>query len=205
MKVYRTFILCIGIMLLMVFSTAGCLTLTVDLQKNKYVPGFNADEFKEYQGMSIYMPSFENRADNTTIWYFYSQDKKKRYQSDNLERFFWNCFQDCFLHAGMFVYENVHPLKTSHEERLKEGLKEFRLQFSSLTDTEFRFIITMFDKGNIIFQRKFIIPMQPVDTKDRTELEGRIFKMVDKTFVTILKDARFRGAFFADHNEKKKL
>ncbi|HOO71271.1 MAG TPA: hypothetical protein PK926_05875 [Spirochaetota bacterium] len=178
---------------------AGCLSSNVKLRQDTYIPSFNAEEFSEYKGKSIYLPSFVNRAENTTVWYYYSLDKKRKYLMNNLEQFFWNCFQDAFLHVGIFVYESGYPGQgVSVEDRLKEGLKEFRLQFSSMTDTEYRFIVTLCDRGSIVFQRKFIIPMDLPEIEDNAALEQRAFKMIDKSIRTILKDPDFKEAFFTE-------
>jgi hypothetical protein len=176
---------------------AVCLTTTVTLKHNSYVPSFDPEEFRDYRGRSIYLPSFSNRADNTTVWYYYSLDKKRKYQMSNLEDFYWNCYRDAFIHAGVFVYEDYYGSQgVDLQEKLKQGLREFKLQLSSLTDTEYRFIVTLYDRGDIAFQRKFIIPMAQPETEDRALLEDRAFKMIDKSFRTVLKDPDFRAAFF---------
>jgi len=191
-----------AVVLAIVIIAAGCIATTVPLRKNNYVPCFDAGEFEEYRGTSIYMPAFENRADNTSIWHYYSLDKKRKYQSNNLEQLFWNCFQDAFLHVGVFVYEKIYPFHEKSRDAFYDGIKEFRLQFSSLTDTEFRFIVTLVCKGRIVFQRKFIIPMVFPETEDKALLEQRAFKMIDKTLRTILKDQNFRSAYFYQEGSK---
>ena len=186
-------------LILLLVITTGCLSSNIKLRQDSYIPSFNTEEFKEYKGKSIYLPSFVNRAENTTVWYYYSLDKKRKYLMNNLEQFFWNCYQDAFLHVGIFVYESGYPGQgVSVEDKLKEGLKEFRLQFSSMTDTEYRFIVTLCDRGSIVFQRKFIIPMDAPQTEDDAALEQRAFKMIDKSIRTILKDPDFKEAFFSE-------
>ncbi len=182
-----------------IVAAAGCASSNVTLKQNMYAPSFNADEFRDYRGRGVYLPPFVNKADNTTLWFYSSADKKRKYVMNSVEQFFWNCCQDAFLHVGIFVYESpsVSPA-VNPDEKLKHGLKEFRIQLSSLTDMEYRFIVTLYDGRSIVFQRKFIIPMNPPEGEDMAVLEKRAYAMVDRSFETILKDQGFRDAFLSD-------
>ncbi len=182
-----------------VIVVTGCASSNVNLKQNMYAPSFNADEFRDYRGRGVYLPPFVNKADNTTLWFYSSVDKKRKYVMNSVEQFFWNCCQDAFLHVGIFVYESpsVSPA-VNPDEKFKQGFKEFRMQLSSLTDMEYRFIVTLYDGRSIVFQRKFIIPMNPPEGEDMAALEKRAYAMVDRSFETILKDQGFRDAFLSD-------
>jgi hypothetical protein len=194
--VKKTYLSAVMIVLAVITMTAGCVSPNVKLKQEKYIPSFNAEDFKEYKGAGIYLPRFANKAENATIWFYSSIDKKRNYMMKDVEQFFWTCFQASFMHAGIFVYDTNFPVQTVNmDEKVKQGLKEFRLQLSSLNDLEFRFIVTLFDRGTIIFQRKFIIPMDPPETEDKAKLEERAYRMIDKSFRTILKDQGFRDSF----------
>lgn len=51
-----------------------------------------------YKGKRVYLMNFENQANDTSVWYYFSPDKKFRYDTDTfIHNYFWYSFQAALI------------------------------------------------------------------------------------------------------------
>ena len=136
----------------------GCRS-AVKVSLNNYNPVFTED-YSAYKGKSVYLMNFDNQADDTSIWYYYSLDKKFSYSVDNtIHNYFWYAFHDAFEKAGMRV-TNVD----------KPDLKApaILLTLLSITDASYRVMLTIQRRGTTVFTKKYTVDEQPLAEKTVT-------------------------------------
>ena len=92
------------------------------LSSSEYVSGIHAGDFSAYRGKSLLMPSFTNRAENTSIFYWYGADGR-RYGGPLLTSFFWYVFKEDFNHIGVTVFDKGAPAGSA---TLEVQLQTFR-------------------------------------------------------------------------------
>ena len=83
MKIFiGPFIVSMGIMI------AGCGGMANVSLKN-YEPSFTSDH-SVLKGKSVYLMNFDNQAEDTEIWYYFSKDRKISYGNEDLiHNYFW--------------------------------------------------------------------------------------------------------------------
>jgi hypothetical protein len=175
-------------LIILILSLPACRDIEVMIQEDRYTPSFRSSEYSRYKGKSLYLSSFENKADNTFLWGYQSQDRQVTYKSQVsvLESFFWYCFEKAFRSIGMGVYEQGPP---------PAGVPEFRFTLISLHDQEFKYKVALFRNGFQLFEKNYTVTMPPMGTENIPELEKRVYKLVDLAFTTILKDPEFSKNF----------
>ena len=68
-----------------------------------YEPVFTRDH-SVYKGKSVYLMNFENQAEDTTIWCYFSTDRKFSYGIDTfIHNYFWYGLRDALVKVGMIV------------------------------------------------------------------------------------------------------
>lgn len=167
----------------------------VYVQQDKYKPGFSADDYKDYKGKSILLNSFSNKAQNTSTFYYYSNDKKICYEgSPSLQSYIWYCFLKAFMYTGVTVQEpqQANPFAPV---TVPQGIKIMELEFTSFTDTKLEFNINLVKDKQIIYQKNFTITMRPVTNPNPVILEKNAYKLMDEAFTTIVSDSGFRESF----------
>lgn len=195
-KKYGILIIQILTILSMILITA-CSSAYVYVQQSNYDPEFNASGYPEYKGKSVYLQSFTNSANDTTTWYYYSPEKKVKYEgSPSLASYFWYCFKRAFRHIGVIVQEPEGQGFLGLQTKAAPGrMNDFRLNFTSLTDSRFVFYVDLLKGGEIIFQKSYRITMPPAESDSPSYLETRAYKMVDMAFTAIVSDSDFKKAF----------
>jgi len=162
----------------------GC-RAAVKVSLNNYDPVFTED-YSAYKGKSVYLMNVDNQANDTSIWYYYSLDKKFSYSVDNtIHNYFWYAFHDAFEKAGMRV-TNVD----------KPDLKApaMLVTLLSITDASYRVMLTVQRRGATVFTKKYTVDEPLLAEKDRNiaVLEQRAYTMTNRLIETIMKDPDFR-------------
>jgi len=164
----------------------GCSTLTaVKVPLGNYNPVFTGD-YSVYKGKHIYLMNFDNQANDTTIWYYYSLDKKFSYSTnDTIHNYFWHAFRNAFAKAGMRVSNVDNPDLTA---------PAMWITLLSITDVSYSVRVTVQKTGTTILAEKYTIQEPPLEEKDRNlaVLEQRAYRMANRLIETIMKDPRFR-------------
>ncbi len=188
--------------ILILLIVSGCSSSRyVYVQQAKYRPSFTSEEYKHYAGKKIYLSSFYNKAYNTTTFYYYSPDKKTTYEAaPSIQSYFWYCFQTAFQHINVMVMEPEREGPFGmYSKQVPHGMREFRMEFSSLSDSEFIFLVSLLKDGIITYQKRFTVSMPQSKKIDESEkLEKRAYQMVDDAFTAIIKDNKFRKAFLVE-------
>ena len=176
------------------FFTACATSKYVYVQQDKYTPQFPARDYRDYKGKTILLNSIANKSQNTTMFYYYSNDKKVCYEgSPSLESYMWYCFQKAFMYIGVIVQE---PQGTPFTPTVvPEGMIMMELEFTTFTDTKLVFNINLFKGNRIIYKKTFPITMQPCTNPDPLSLEKNAYKMMDEAFTSVLSDSGFRESF----------
>lgn len=178
---FKTIIVSVGI--LIVIQIIGCRTMKVPL--NNFNPALPA-EYNAYRGKPVYLMNFDNQANNTSIWNYYSQDKNFSYSTnDTLHNFFWYAFQNAFTKAGMRVSNVDNP---------DLAAPAMWVTLLSITDEHYQVRVTVQKKGVPVFTEKYTVQEHPVQEKDRNPdvLEQRAYRMTNRLIRTILEDPGFK-------------
>ncbi len=164
----------------------GC-RAAVKVSLNNYNPVFT-DEYSDYKGEPVYLMNFDNQANDTSIWYYYSLDKKFSYSSSGtIHNYFWYAFRDAFVKAGMRVSNVDNPNLTA---------PAMWITLLSITDVSYLVRVTVQKTGTTLLEEKYTIQEPPLEEKDRNlpALEQRAYRMTNRLIETIMKDPRFRKA-----------
>jgi hypothetical protein len=164
----------------------GCGTIgAVKVPLLGYNPAFSKD-YSVYKGKHVYLMNFDNQANDTSIWYYYSPDKKFSYAGDGtIHNYFWFAFQKGFVNLGMIVSNMDHPDLTA---------PAMWITLLSVTDASYQVRLTVQKKGITAFTDIYTIQEPPLAEKDRTPaaLEQRAYRMTNRLIETIVGDPRFR-------------
>ncbi len=180
--------------MLMSLLTSCASSTYVYVQQDKYKPQFSAQDFRDYKGKSIVLNSFTNRAQNTSLFYYYSKDKKVCYEgSPSIQSYIWYCFKKAFMHVGVFVQgPQGGPFSATI---VPEGMKLVEFELISLTDTNLEFNINLFKEIRMIYQKSFTITMPQSADQTPLSLENNAYKMMDEAFTAVLSDSGFKASF----------
>ncbi len=63
------------ILLIILSIFIGCATY-VDISYERYIPRFQIDNYSAYKGKKLFLSSFTNNANNTSIFYYFSPDSR---------------------------------------------------------------------------------------------------------------------------------
>ena len=165
----------------------GC-RAAVKVSLNNYNPVFT-DEYSDYKGKPVYLMNFDNQANDTSIWYYYSLDKKFSYSiDDTLQNYFWYAFQNAFKKAGMGVSNADNP---------DLAAPAMWITLLSITDVSYQVRLTVEKREVTVFTEKYAVQEPPLAEKDRNlaALEQRAYAMTNRLIETIMKDSSFRKIF----------
>jgi hypothetical protein len=169
--------------LLACVGATGC-GQRIYLSSSEYVPGIHAGDFSPFRGKSVLMPSFSNRAENTSIFYWYGAEGR-RYGGPVLTSFFWYVFKEDFNHIGVNVFDKGAPA----------GSPQLDVELVSLTESSFDLAVRLTPVQGQALRKNFHIAGPPVTGDDDYALKWRAYHMVDLAFASIIDDAEFRAAF----------
>jgi hypothetical protein len=170
---------CQGVKVPLPFSQG--VKVPLDNYKASFSGGYEA-----YKGKRVYIMNFDNQANDTTIWRYFSPDKKFGYiMNDTLHNYFWYAFRNAFLKNGMLVSTVDNP---------DPAAPAMWVTLLSITDEQYRVQVTVQKKSITEFTNPYTIQEPPADEKDRTPelLEQRAYRMTNRLIETILKDTNFQ-------------
>lgn len=152
-----------------------------------YEPTFTGD-YSLFNGKSVYLMNFENQAEDTTLWYYFSKDREISYGIEDLiHNYFWYGLRDALVGLGMKVTNADNP-----------DLEAPAIWFTliSITDEHFQIKVTVQRKGEPDFVESYEIREPPL-LGDRTpdSLEKRAYEMTNRLFEAILNDIAFKKLF----------
>jgi len=171
--------LCIIIMVI----TVGCLGVKVPL--SNYDPMVSGD-YSVYRGKRVYLMNFDNQANDTSIWRYYSVDQKFSYSINNaIHNYFWHAFRDVFVKLGMLVSDVDNP--DLHAPAMW-------ITLLSITDEKYHVRLTVQERGLTVYTENFTIQEPPLVEKDRNPaaLEQRAYRMTNRLIAAILEDPEVR-------------
>ena len=167
--------------------TANAKKIKIWVQQDKYTPNMDTS-LEAYKKVKIFLANFENKAENTTIWYYYGKDskgKKVTYEgAPSLQSYLWYCFEKAMLGAGMSVYRDTAPNLST---------PELQLTFSSWTDLAFDCEVSLLANRQQLFRKTFNITFEPATSDDPAQLEQRAYKQMDKIISTIMSEEKLKG------------
>lgn len=152
---------------------------------SNYNPVFT-DDYSVYKGKRVYLMNFDNQANDTSIWYYYSLDKKFSYSiNDTIHNYFWYAFQNAFIKAGMGVSNVDKPDLTT---------PAMWVTLLSITDASYHVRLTVQKRGVTVFTEKYTLQEPLIAEKDRNiaALEQLAYRMTNRLIETIMKDPSFR-------------
>lgn len=124
----------------------GCQAVKVSL--SNYNPVFT-DDYSVYKGKRVYLMNFDNQANDTSIWYYYSLDKKISYSiNDTIHNYFRYAFQNAFTKAGMGVSNVDNPDLTA---------PAMWVTLLSITDASYHVRLTVQKRGVTVFTEKYTL------------------------------------------------
>ena len=169
--------------LTLLVTTSGCFGIKVPL--DHYVPAI-AGDLDAYRGKPVYLMNFDNQANDTSIWRYYSPDGKFGYlMNDTLHNYFWYAFRDAFQKKGMLVSNVDNP---------NLNAPAMWVTLLSITDEQYLVRVTVQRSGVTAFTEKYAIQEPPLEKKSHIPalLEQRAYRMTNRLIETILRDPNFR-------------
>ncbi len=153
------------------------------LSPDRYDPAFSTADYAEYKGKSLLFV-FYNRADNTTLGYYYSVDSQERYTSHpSVSSYFYKVFQTALRHSGIKLYDAMPSSKI---------IPELRWYLFGFSDREIVVEIDIRRDEEQLYRKRYTIKMPPPEKRDQEYLEQRAYAMIDKITVEILKDSNLK-------------
>lgn len=175
--------------LVLLVSLSGCRRGThVYVMQDKYTPQLH-ENLNVYKGTTVFLSDFTNRADNTSMFYYYSPDNGVTYEgAPSLQSYLWYCFQKAMTNLGMTVQ--------SVDENPPAEVPEVQMTFTSLTDQEFKFEVTVLKGKQEVYKNSYAIAAPPSKDKRPVALEERAYRMVDAAISTVLFDQKFQQSLY---------
>ena len=155
-----------------------------------YYPAFTTD-LNEYKGKRMYLMNFDNQARDTTVWYYFSQDKRYAYSGNSLiHNYFWYSFEQALISLGMWV---------SNMDKPDPYAPAVWMNLKSITDARFEVEVKMQKLVyGVFFTKIYTVTGEDIKQEERTaeNMEKRAYRMTNKLFETILTDPQFKKAYF---------
>jgi hypothetical protein len=173
-------------------ALAACASVGVQgpkIELKRYAPAFTAD-LSEYKGKPIYLMNFDNQANDTTVFNYFSPDKKFSYVGDStIHNYFWYAFEKALKNIGMIV---------SNMDKPDPGAPAMWITLKSVTDMVFTVEVKIQKLDSLSFTKVYAINEAALSPGERTpeNLEKRAYKMTNKLLDTVLTDPEFKAAFF---------
>ena len=130
--------------------------------------------------------NFDNQANDTSVWYYYSQDQKFSYGTNStIQNYFWYAFNDAFVKVGMLVSNVDNPDLSA---------PSMWATLRSITDERYNVRVTVQKRGVSSFVKDYTSQEPPPAEADRTtvHLAQRAYKMTNQLIETMLADPEFQ-------------
>jgi len=174
----------VGWMVISLLSS-GCAGRRTSVLIDQYKPQFSK-EWNQYKGKSVYLMNFDNQANDTSIWYYYSRDQEFSYGTNTtIHNYFWYAFNDSFVKAGMAVSRVDNPDLSA---------PSIWITLRSITDECYQVRVTGQKKGATIFMKDYAIeePLPPEADRNPADLAQRAYRMTNQLIESILADPEFQ-------------
>jgi hypothetical protein len=165
--------------------------VSTKIEITSHVPSLKAD-LGQYKGKPIYLINFDNQAQNTTIWCYFSRDRQYSYCGDTtVQNYFWQSFDRALKHIGMIVSSESRP------DPVAPGMW---MTLKSITDDRFVVEIKIQTRWEPSFTKIYEVAGDVSGNIEGTpvqaDLEKRAYLMTDRLIETILTDEEFQKAYF---------
>jgi len=174
----------VGWMVISLLSS-GCAGKRTWVLIDQYKPQFSKD-WNQYKGKSIYLMNFDNQANDTSIWYYFSRDQKFSYGTHYaIHSYFWQAFNEAFVKAGMAVSSVDNPDLTA---------PSMWITLRSITDERYQLRVTGQQKRATIFIKDYAIEesLPPEADRNPADLAQRAYRMTNQLIESILADPEFQ-------------
>jgi hypothetical protein len=177
--------------------------MKIDLTKYTYTPKFNIDQYATYKGKAMYISAIDGEDKEE----YYSDDKKIKYNVDDLEDYFENWIKIGFEHAGLLIQEpvsfwqrafqpsiniSVNQSQNQSQSMAPKGMLDLRVNITKYSESNSEIVIEGYIDGRIAF--KEIIPVvfsTPPINADKEFLTTNAFTNLDIMTEAILNNAKF--------------
>jgi hypothetical protein len=180
----RVILVLVGWMAISLLSP-GCAGRRTSVLIDQYKPQFSK-EWNQYKGKSVYLMNFDNQANDTSIWYYYSRDQKFNYGTQStIQNYFWYAFNDAFVKAGVAV---------SNVENPDLPAPSMWVTLRSITDERYQIRVTVQKKGSTAFIKDYISqePLPAEGDRNPADLAQRAYRMTNQLIESILADPDFQ-------------
>lgn len=163
----------------------GCAGRRTSVLIDQYRPQFSK-EWNQYKGNSVYLMNFDNQANDTSIWYYYSRDQKFNYGTQStIHNYFWYAFNDAFVKAGIAVSSVDNPDLTA---------PSMWVTLRSITDERYQVRVIVQKKGATSFIKDYISqePLPAEGDRNPADLAQRAYRMTNQLIESILADPEFQ-------------
>ena len=181
----RPVILVFGVFVVAMLLFSGCAAKGTRVQIAEYKPQFTSN-WNQYQDKSVYLVNFDNQANDTSIWYYYSRDNKFYYGADStIHNYFWYAFNDAFVKAGIAVSNVDRPDLTA---------PAMWVTLRSITDERYVVRVTVQKKGATVFIKDYTTEEASPAEEDRSPqvMAQRAYSMTNRLIESILGDMEFQ-------------
>ena len=173
--------------------------MKIDLTKYTYTPKFDIEEYATYKGKVIYLSNVGGDDKEE----YYSDDKKIKYNVDDLEDYFENWVKLSFEHVGLLVQEPVSfwqrafqpsiSISVNQSQSLSpKGMLDFRVNITKYSESNCEIIIEGYIDGRITFKETIpVVFSNPPVTADKEFLTNNAFANLDIMAAAILNNAKF--------------
>ena len=161
----------------------------VMLDKDSYSPNLSG-KLEGYKNKEVFLADFENQAEDTRIWYYYSPDRNTTYEaSPTLHSYLWYCWEKALWKLDLRrVYRDESP---------SGDIPELRLVFTAWSDRNFLCSVTILKKAAVVFSKSFDVKFDEPAPTDTAQLEQRAYRQMDGIISTILSDDGVKKALEA--------
>ena len=179
------FIPVFAVLIVAVHLLSACAPRRTLVQISEYKPHFSKD-WNQYKGKSICLMNFDNQANDTSIWYYYSTDQKLYYGADSsIHNYFWYAFYDAFANAGISVSSVDHPDLTA---------PAMWVTLRSITDERYTIRVRVQKKGASTLSKNYSIEEALPADADRSPpvMAPRAYRMTNRLIETVMGDPEFQ-------------
>lgn len=167
-------------------ATSACAGTGVTLSAAEFQSRL-VDQSGGYRGSHLHLVTPTNQAENTTIFYYYSADRRVSYGGPALTSYLWYGLEKAFDAVGIMVHENEGEYPAP----------ELDLTFTSWTETEFVGEIRLRGTQGYRRQLHVVFPNPPGPTATLAERKAFAYNQLDLIAACILDDKQFKASLLA--------
>lgn len=177
--------------------------MKIDLTKSTYTPKFNIDQYATYKGKSVYVSAVDGEDKEE----YYSDDKKIKYNVDDLEDYFENWIKIGFEHAGLLIQEHasfwqrafqpsinisVNQSQNQSQSMAPKEMLDLRVNITKYSESNSEIVIEGYIDGRIAFKETIpVVFSTPPPNADKEFLMTNAFTNLDIMSEAILNNVKF--------------